>query len=75
MQSIIDFFGTVGSIISTVIDFVIGLFQDLILMLTLLTKFFAQLPSYLGWLPSTVVSSIVLIFSIVIIYKILGREG
>lgn len=75
MQAIIDFFNTIGSIIATVIDFVIGLFQDLLMMLELLAKFFANLPSYFGWLPSTVVSSIVVIFSIVIIYKILGREG
>lgn len=75
MQAIIDFFASVGSIISTVIDFVVKLFSDLLFMLQLLGNFFASLPSYLAWLPGTAVSALVVIFSIVIIYKILGREG
>lgn len=75
MQAIIDFFAQIGSIISTVIDFVIKLFADLISMITLLGNFLAALPSYFSWLPGAVVSSLLVIFSIVVIYKILGREG
>lgn len=75
MQAVIDFFAQVGSIISTVINFVIKLFADLISMLEMLGNFFVALPSYFSWLPGAVVSSLVVIFSIVIIYKILGREG
>lgn len=75
MQAIIDFFNTIGNVISTVIDFVVKMFSDLVFMLKLLANFFASLPSYLSWLPSAAVSSIVLIFTIVMIYKILGREG
>ena len=75
MQAIIDFFNTVGSIISTVINFVVKLFSDLIMMLQLLAKFIVNIPGYLGWLPSSVVAVIATIFTIVVIYKILGREG
>lgn len=75
MQAIIDFFNTVGSVISTVINFVVKMFSDLVMMLQLLAKFITNIPSYFGWLPSAVVAVIVTIFSIVVIYKILGREG
>lgn len=75
LQAIIDFFTSVGSIISTVINFVIKLFSDLIMMLQLLAKFIVNIPSYFGWLSSSVVAVIVTIFTIVVIYKILGREG
>ena len=75
MQAIIDFFNTIGSVISTVINFVVKMFSDLVMMLQLLAKFIVNIPSYFGWLPSAVVSVIVTIFSIVVIYKILGREG
>lgn len=75
MQAIIDFFETIGTIITTVINFVIGLFEDLIFMIQLLGKFIVNIPSYFSWLPSSFVSVIVVIFSVVVIYKILGREG
>lgn len=75
MQAIIDFFNTVGSIITSLIQFVIQLFKDLLFMLQLLAKFVVEIPSYFGWLPSAVISLIVVIFSVVVIYKILGREG
>ena len=75
MQAIIDFFNTIGSVISTVINFVVKMFSDLVMMLQLLAKFIVNIPSYFGWLPTSVVAVIVTIFSIVVIYKILGREG
>ena len=75
MQAIIDFFNTIGSVISTVINFVVKMFSDLVMMLQLLAKFIVNIPNYFGWLPSAVVAVIVSIFSIVVIYKILGREG
>lgn len=74
MQAVIDFFGTIGSIISTVIDFVIGLFQDLLFLIQLLGNMLANIDTYLSFLPTAAVTSVVLIFSIAIIFKILGRE-
>lgn len=75
MQAIIDFFAAVGEVITSVISFVIKLFQDLIYMVQLLGQFVLDIPSYFSWLPGEVVALIVTIFSIVVIYKLLGREG
>ena len=66
---------SIFDLLSSLVTFIIGFFQDLVYMISLLGKFIVSLPSYLGWLPSAFVSSVLLIFSIVVIYKILGREG
>ena len=75
MDAIIGFFKGLADIITAVIDFVVGLFQDLIYMIQLLGQFIVNIPDYFVWLPSGVVAVIVTIFAIVVIYKILGREG
>lgn len=61
--------------VEILIDFVVDLFQDLIYMIELLGEFIVNIPSYLSWLPAPVIAIIVTIFSIVVIYKIIGREG
>lgn len=75
MGAIIDFFTGIGDAIGTVINFVVQLFTDMLTMLQLLAKFIGDIPSYFGWLPSSVVAVVIIIFSIVVIYKIIGREG
>lgn len=75
MQAILDFFATIGEVLTTVVEFVIQLFKDLLFMLQLLAKFVVSIPDYFSWLPGGVVAVIVVIFSVVVIYKILGREG
>lgn len=66
---------SIFNLISSIVSFIIGFFQDLVYMITLLGKFILSLPSYLSWLPSTFITAVTLIFTIVVIYKVLGREG
>lgn len=66
---------SIFDLLSSLVTFIIGFFQDLVYMISLLGNFIVSLPSYLSWLPPTFVSSVMVIFSIVVIYKILGREG
>lgn len=75
MDALLEFFNGIGSAITSVIDFVIGLFQDLIYMIQLLGQVVLNIPNYFSWLPSELLSIFLLIVSIVVIYKILGREG
>ena len=65
-----SFFDTIGSIIEFVIDFI----GDLVTFVEMLGNYLADLPSYFSFLPSAVVGSIVAIFSIVVLFKILGRN-
>lgn len=75
MKAIIDFFTGLFDIIDSLVDFVISFIQDLVYVIKLTGTFVAQIPNYFAWLPSAYVALIVSIFSIVVIYKVLGREG
>lgn len=75
MNALLEFFKGIGTAITSVIDFVIGLFQDLVYMIKLLGQVVLNIPSYFSWIPSQVLTIIVVIISIVVIYKVLGREG
>lgn len=75
MGALLDVLKYIGNLLVSVVDFVIGLFEDLIYMIQLLGKFIIELPMYFSWLPPELVSMLLLIFGIVVVYKILGREG
>lgn len=74
MKAIIDFIVGLGEVISGVISFVIGFFEDLIYAIGLLGKFILDIPDYLSWLPDPVIASLITTFSIVTIYVILNRK-
>lgn len=75
MQVILDFLTQLGQMVVFLVDFVISTIADLVYMTRLLGEVMVFLPDYFGWLPSAVVTFIMLIISIVVIYKIIGREG
>lgn len=75
MNALLDFLKGIGNAIVAVIDFVMGLFEDLVYMIKLLGQVVLNIPTYFSWLPPQVLVLIVLIISIVVVYKILGREG
>ena len=58
-----------------VIEWFIQLLKDIFYMVKLLLQFMADIPSYFSWLPTPVIGIIAATFSIVVVYKILGREG
>ena len=75
LETIKDFFVSFANIITSLVDFVVGLIQDIVYIVKLCATFVAKIPSLFGWLPSAVVTIIVMIFAVVVIYKVLGREG
>lgn len=75
MQALLQFIKGIGNTIVAVVDFVIGLFQDLIYMIKLLGQVVLNIPAYFSWLPGELLAILVLIIGIVVVYKILGREG
>ena len=70
-NSITGFFELVFSLV----DFVIGFIEDLVYVVKLVGQFVLKIPSYFAWLPSQAVTMVVTVFGIVVVYKILGREG
>ncbi len=75
MDTILNILAEFARFFRHLVDFVVGFFQDLVYMIKLLGKFILELPMYFSWLPDQLVATLLLIFGIVVIYKILGREG
>ena len=75
MQAIIDFLKSFAEIVSSLVDFVFGIIQDLLYVIQLLGSLIVKIPQMIGWLPSACISLVVTMFGVVLIYKILGREG
>lgn len=70
-----NFFLSVGSVITGLVDFVIGFIGDIVYVVKLCTSFVAKIPKLFSWLPAPVLAIVVVTFSVVVIYKIMGREG
>lgn len=75
MSSVIEFFKGIGEAIVVAFDFLISFFEDLVYVIKLLGKFILQIPSYFSWLPAELLIILSSIIAIVVIYKIMGREG
>lgn len=75
LQKIGSFLEGIWDAILTVIEFVIDFIKDIIYVVQLVGETVLKIPDYIGWLPTGFVSIILVIFSVVVIYKILGREG
>lgn len=70
-----NFLLSIGSVITGLVDFVIGFIEDIVYVVKLCTSFVAKIPSLFSWLPTEVLAIVVITFSVVVIYKIMGREG
>lgn len=75
MEDLIKLVKEIGQFIADAFDFLLDLISDIVYMIELTAKSVAEIPNYFSWLPSSIVAMIVGIFAIVVIYKVLGREG
>lgn len=75
LESIANFFETIGTVITTLVSFVISIVGDIVFVVQLTGMFVLNIPSYFSWLPLECVAILTIIFAIVVTYKILGREG
>lgn len=75
MNGVIEFLRGIGEAIGNVTDFIVSFFSDIVYMITMLGKIAVEIPTYFSWLPSYITTPLLLIFTLVILYKILGREG
>lgn len=67
------FLGLIG-VVESLLGFVVGLIQDFAYVTTLCMKFLVNIPKYFAWLPSEAIVLLVTVFSIVVLYKVMGRE-
>lgn len=74
MTAIIDFLTGIADGVVAAIDFLQGLIEDLLYVAQTLAVVLVEMPTYLSFLPSEILASILALLSIVVIYKILGRD-
>lgn len=75
MGAIIDFFTGIADLAIGAFEFLIGIISDIVYVVQLTGRAIAAIPGYLTLLPAPVVALLMTIFAVVVIYKILGREG
>lgn len=56
------------------LTFLWSMIEDLVYVVGLLGQIGGNIISWIGWLPSLVVSTVVVLVSLAIIFKVLGRE-
>jgi len=68
LQKIGDFFTAIWEFIKMLVD-------DIVQLVTLLKDWLSQIPELFSWLPASLLALVVLGIGVVVLYKILGREG
>lgn len=73
MDAIINLFTTIGTVITSTVDFLVSMVMDIVYVVQLGVEFLATIPAYFAWLPSPVLALLLTIFSVMIILKVAGR--
>lgn len=75
MDAIVNFFEGIGDVILAVVEFVVSFFSDLVWIINTLLWAVGEIPSLLSWIPAEILAILTVTLSVVMIYKIMGREG
>mgnify|MGYP003308653132 CR=1 FL=1 len=75
MQVIIDFICGMAEAIITVFSYLLETVVGLANVIKMLLYFVPKIPRYFRWMPAECLSLVTAIFGVVVIYKIIGREG
>lgn len=75
LDSILSAVDNIVEFIDTIWKFVKDFTKDTFEMIKLVGETVAKIPDYFDWLPAEVGVALVALFGVVVIYKILGREG
>jgi len=75
MQAIIDFITGIGDGLLAIVDFLGGMIEDILYVVQLTAAFVLKIPDFFDWLPPELLAIVVSLFAVVVVYKILGREG
>lgn len=75
MQYIVDFFKSLGEIISTIIDLIIDLVEGIIKFFTDLPTYIDLLESYLELIPTPFIVMITMVLACTLLFVVIGRRG
>ena len=75
MESLAEIFQSISNWFDLIFDYIFGFFGDIVYLIRITGYFLLRIPDYFSWFPSEGSTLISLTFSIVVVYKVLGREG
>ena len=75
LETIKNILFSIGDFFAGIYDFIVGFVADIISVVEYCTSAVAQIPKFFEWLDPALVAIVLSAFAIVVIYKILGREG
>lgn len=74
MSAVINFLQGIADGVSAIISFVLDLVQDILYVGQLLTQTVSQIPELFSFMPPEILALIVSALSVVVIYKVIGRD-
>lgn len=74
MDQILAFFASIGEAISAVFRFLQSLVEDLVYFVRMLAGLEGSVSEYFPWLPASILTLALLLISIVVILRIIGRD-
>lgn len=75
LKSLVELVGNVLSLLGGLFSVICKIFEFIAFLFDLVIKFVVSIPDFFFWLPTEITVLLVSIFSVVVVYKILGREG
>lgn len=75
LETIKEFIIGIGDMLMSIWDFIIGFFEDIAYIVKLTGQAVLHIPDIFSWLPMEMVALIVVIVGVVVVYKVVGREG
>lgn len=74
MSTLIQFISGIGDAVLAAFEFLSSLIKDTLYVAQLASQAVASIPDYFAFFPQEILSLIVVLFTLVIIYLILGRQ-
>lgn len=74
MQQIIQFFQALFDAFGAIIDFIVDFFQDMLYFAVLVVELIPALPAFFTWIPASVWVVFSMLFGLVVVLRVLGRN-
>lgn len=75
LSTIKDILFNIGNFFTSVYEFFLKLCKDIVFIVKATGKAVSVIPDLFSWLPASILSIILVAFGVIVIYKIMGREG
>ena len=74
IDALLSWLAGIADAIAGFFAFVASLVGDLVYMVQLIVKVLAHIPAFFAWLPARVLALLVIVFALVALYKLFGRD-